>query len=68
MRHRQRIGEVRRLKPGDLYRGARVKATKEMTGAYCPTKAYYDNGATVQNTDRVLRVVLENGFIHYIKL
>jgi hypothetical protein len=68
MRHRQRIGEVRRLKPGDLYRGVLVKATNEMTGAHCPTKAYYDNGVTVQNTDKVLRIVLENGFIHYIKL
>ena len=65
---RTRIGQYQTLKAGDMYKGVRIKVTQTISGAQCPTKAYYDNGQTVQNTDRVLRIVLENGFIHYIKL
>lgn len=65
---RTRIGQYQTLKAGDMYKGVRIKVTQAISGAQCPTKAYYDNGQTVQNTDKVLRIVLENGFIHYIKL
>lgn len=65
---RPRIGQYKTLKTGDLYKGTPIKSVKEITGAQCPTKAYYDNGETVQNADKVLRIVLSTGFIHYIKL
>lgn len=65
---RPRIGQYKTLKAGDLYKGTPVKSAKEITGTQCPTKAYYDNGETVQNADKVLRIVLSTGFIHYIKL
>ena len=65
---RTRIGQYHTLKAGDLYKGIPIKSTSKITGAQCPTKAYYDSGQTIQNTDKVLRMVLENGFIHYVKL
>ena len=65
---RPRIGQYKSLKAGDLYKGIPVKSSKVITGAQCPTKAYYDNGETVQNADKVLRIVLSTGFIHYVKL
>ena len=65
---RTRIGQYHTLKAGDMYKGVRIKMTQTISGAQCPTKAYYDSGQTIQNTDKVLRIVLETGFIHYIKL
>lgn len=65
---RPRIGQYKTLKAGDLYKSIPVKSAKKITGAQCPTKAYYDNGEAVQNADKVLRIVLSTGLIHYIKL
>ena len=65
---RKRISDYKMLKAGDTYKGVIVKSVKEIPGGYCPTKAFYDNGEYVKTTDKVLRVVLETGFIHYIKL
>ena len=65
---RKRISDYKTLKVGDTYKGVVVKSVKETTGAHCPTKAFYDNGDSIMNSDKVLRIVLENGFIHYIKL
>lgn len=65
---RKRISDYKTLKAGDTYKGVVVKSVKEIPGSHCPTKAFYDDGTTVANTDKVLRVVLETGFIHYVKL
>lgn len=65
---RKRISDYKTLKTGDTYKGVVVKSVKEITGAHCPTKAFYDNGDAIVNTDKVLRIVLETGFIHYVKL
>ena len=65
---RKRISDYKNLKAGDIYRGVLVKVTQTLTGAQCPIRAFYDNGEYVKTTDKVLRIVLNNGFIHYIKL
>lgn len=65
---RKRISDYKTLKAGDMYRGVRVKVAQKVTGAQTPTRAFYDNGEPVKTTDKVLRIVLNNGFIHYIKL
>ncbi len=67
---RRRISEYKAapLKPGDLYEGSTVKFTRRVSGAQTPTKAYYDDGKPVESGDEVLRVVLVNGMIHYVKL
>lgn len=65
---RKRISDYKTLKAGDTYKGIVVKSVKKITGAYCPTKAFYDNGDDIMNSDNVLRVILTNGFIHYVKL
>lgn len=45
-----------------------VKSFKVLPGSKCPTKAYYDDGTTVKNSDNVQRVVLSDGQIRYVKL
>lgn len=45
-----------------------VKSFKVLSGSKCPTKAYYDDGTTVQNSDNVQRIVLSDGQIRYVKL
>ena len=65
---RKRISDYKTLKTGDTYKGVVVKSVKEITGVHCPSKAFYDNGDAIVNSDKVLRVVLETGFIHYVKL
>lgn len=65
---RKRISDYKTLKTGDTYKGVVIKSVKEIRGSNCPTKAFYDNGDAIVNSDKVLRVVLETGFIHYVKL
>ena len=45
-----------------------VKSFHIVEGSRCPTKAYYDDGTTVQNSDKVQRIVLSDGQIRYVKL
>jgi hypothetical protein len=56
------------LKPGDQYEGSVVKSTRRVSGVQVPTRALYDNGELVGSQDEILRVVLVNGMIHYVKL
>ena len=56
------------MKAGDTYKGELVKSVRKMFGRFCPTRASYDNGKPIQNSDSVLRIVLTTGFIHYLKL
>ncbi len=65
---RKRISDYKTLKAGDTYKGVVIKSVKEISGSHCPTKAFYDNGDVIISSDKVLRVVLTNGFIHYVKL
>ena len=65
---RKRISDYKTLKVGDTYKGVVVKSVKQIPGSHCPSKASYDNGDAVMNTDNVLRLVLTTGLIHYVKL
>ena len=67
---RRRISEYKAapLKPGDKYERSTVKSTRRILGTQTPTKAHYDNGKPIECKDEVLRVVLVNGMIHYVKL
>jgi len=56
------------LKPGDSYGSCTVKSVHKIQGAQAPIKAYYDDGKPIENKDDVLRMVLDNGMIHYVKL
>lgn len=73
---RTRIGQLKVLKVGGLYYpqdrndyrvDLMIKSITETVGSKMPTKAYYDNGETIQNSDQLARVVLQNGMIHYLK-
>lgn len=53
---------------GGLYSGDyRIKSITETIGSKIPTKAQYDDGTYVQNEDQIVRIVLQNGMIHYMK-
>ena len=53
---------------GGLYSGDyRIKPITETIGSKIPTKAQYDDGTYVQNEDQIVRIVLQNGMIHYMK-
>ena len=53
---------------GGLYSGDyRIKSITETIGSKMPTKAQYDDGTYVQNEDQIVRIVLQNGMIHYMK-
>ena len=56
------------MKAGDKYKGELVKSVRKMFGRFCPTRASYDNGKPVQDSDLILRIVLNSGFIHYLKI
>ena len=56
------------MKAGDKYKGYIVKSVRKTFGRFLPTRASYDNGTPIQNSDSVLRIVLTTGFIHYLKL
>ncbi len=56
------------LKPGDKYLWSTVKTTRRVLGIQTPTNAYYDDGKLIGSKDEVLRVTLDNGMIHYVKL
>lgn len=67
-RKRTRIGEIKKYHVGDSYRGSTIKSISEIDGNRCPTKAYYDDGTPIQTSEKgVGRVVLNSGFIHYLK-
>ena len=56
------------LEVGGLYSGDyRIKSITETIGSKMPTKAQYDDGTYVQNEDQIVRIVLQNGMIHYMK-
>lgn len=57
------------LKVGEEYEpGVLIKSITKTNGFKMPTKAYYDNGKTIQSTDQLYRVVLDNGMIRYVKI
>jgi len=67
-RKRKRIGEMTMFRVGDSYCGSTIKSITVIDGNRCPTKAYYDDGTTIPSSDKgVGRVVLNSGFIHYLK-
>ena len=47
--------------------GYTIKSITETVGSKMPTKAQYDDDTYVQNTDQIVRIVLNNGMIHYMK-
>ena len=59
---------IKNLVVGGLYSGDyRIKSITETIGSKMPTKAQYDDGTYVQNEDQIVRIVLQNGMIHYMK-
>ena len=53
---------------GGLYKdGQTIKSISETVGSKMPTKAQYDDDSYVQNSDQLVRIVLHNGMIHYMK-
>jgi len=66
-RIKRKIDGVLLLPTDGRYQGVAVKSFKVAKGVDMPTKAYYDDGATIQNQDDVVRVVLTNGMIHYLR-
>ena len=58
----------KKLVVGGLYScDYRIKSITETIGSKMPTKAQYDDGTYVQNEDQIVRIVLQNGMIHYMK-
>lgn len=44
-----------------------IKSLEETVGIKMPTKAYYEDGKLIENKDELVRIVLTNGMIRYMK-
>ena len=64
---RTRIRQLTLLRVGGAYGDSIIKSLSETTGVHIPTKAYYDDGKSIENRDQLIRIVLINGMIHYKK-
>ena len=64
---RKRIGQLTLLRVGGAFRDTTIKSLQETVGSKMPTRAYYEDGSTIENRDELVRIVLSNGMITYMK-
>ena len=62
-----KVGGPFHVKRASGFRTETIKSLQETEGRKMPTKAYYEDGTTIQNGDKLVRIVLTNGMIHYLK-
>lgn len=55
------------LSIGGIFRDTTIKSLQESVGFKMPSKAYYEDGKPIECKDELVRIVLTNGQITYMK-